>query len=97
MSAFNEGWSSYPACSTVPFQGSTCGHPKGDGSSYIQHQKLAGFSSSFYDMMGKNDLRRCRATAEGPAAADIMHFGTANHTSRKLVSVTAKYVGFPAR
>ena len=40
--------------------------------------------------MGGNDLRRCRAIVEGPAAADMMHFGTANHIPRVLVSVTAK-------
>lgn len=41
-------------------------------------------------MMGGNDLRRCRAVVEGPAATDMMHFGTANHIPGVLVSVTAK-------
>ena len=90
MSAVNEGLSSCLACSIISLPRFDVWHQQGGGSSYIQHQKLAGFSSFFYDMMGGNDLRRCRAIVEGPAATDMMHFGTANHIPRVLVSVTAK-------
>lgn len=40
--------------------------------------------------MGGIKLHSCRAVAEGPAAANILHFGTVNHTPRDRSFVNAK-------